>query len=117
MEMGLAGGTVGVGTGLYTGDVTAGVTAAVVTGLARRAGAKVDERVTKRVAELLLSDDPNALKKAVTLATNSPKASAALKAIQTAIGGALRGIGTDAVRPERQPMEITVNRADAAASQ
>lgn len=110
MEMGLAGGAVGGGTALYTGDWTQGLTVGVLAGLAKRYGGKVDDRVTKRVAELLLSDDPQALKKAVTLAKNSQKASAALNAIQTALSGALKGSGNLATRPERKPLEITVTQ-------
>lgn len=106
-ELGLAGGA-GVGATALTGDWKQGLTAAVLTGLARRGGARIDEKVTKRVAELLLSDDPAALQKAVTLASTSPKASAALNAIQTALSSALKGIGQVTTRPERKPLEITV---------
>lgn len=110
MEMGLAGTAIGGGTALYTGDWTQGLTVGVLAGLAKRYGGKVDERVTKRVAELLLSDNPQALKQAVTLAKNSAKASAALDAIQTALSAALKGAGNAALRPERKPLEITVTQ-------
>lgn len=106
-ELGLAGGA-GLGATAFTGDWKSGLGVGILTGLARRYGAKVDERVTKRVAELLLSDDPQALKKAVTLASNSPKASAALEAIQSALSSALKGAGQTSTRPERKPLEITV---------
>lgn len=114
MEMGLAGGAIGGGTALYTGDWTQGLTVGVLAGLAKRYGGKVDDRVTKRVAELLLSDDPQALKKAVMLAKNSQKASAALTAIQTALSGALKGAGQSATRPERKPLEVTVTQPNGA---
>jgi hypothetical protein len=104
--------TIGTGTGLYTGDYTQGFTAAVLTGAMRFGGAKVDERVTKRIVELLLKDDPQALKRAVTIASNSQQASQSVKAIQQFLGSTLRGVGTDAVRPE--PMELTVRGQDAA---
>lgn len=110
MEMGLAGGAAGTGTALYTGDWRQGLTVGVLAGLAKRYAGKVDERVTKRVAELLLSDDPQALKKAVTLASNSQKASVALTAIQNALSAAVKGLGQAAVRPERQPLEVTVTQ-------
>lgn len=106
-ELGLAGGA-GLGATAFTGDWKSGLGVGVLTGLARRYGAKVDERVTKRVAELLLSDDPKALQQAVTLAKNSPKASAALEAIQGALSSALKGAGNAAARPEKKPLEITV---------
>jgi hypothetical protein len=107
-EMGLAGGTVGVGTGLYTGDWKSGVGAAILTGLARRGGAKIDERITKNVAQLLLSDDPAAIQKAVTLASTSSKAAAALEAIQTALSVSIKGMGNISGRPaEKQPLELT----------
>lgn len=110
MEMGLAGGAIGGGTALYTGDWMQGLTVGVLAGLAKRYSSKVDDRVTKRVAELLLSNDPQALKQAVTLAKNSQKASAALDAIQGALSGALKGTGNVATRPERKPLEITVTQ-------
>lgn len=116
MEMGLAGGAIGGGTALYTGDWTQGLTVGVLAGLAKRYSGKVDERVTKRVAELLLSDNPQALKQAVTLAKNSQKASRALDAIQTALSAALKGAGNAAVRPERKPLEITVTQPNAVES-
>jgi hypothetical protein len=111
MEMGLAGG-VGGGTTLLTGDWKKGITAAVLTGLARRGGAKIDERITKRVAELLLSDDPKAIQQAVTIASNSPKAAAAVQAIQNALSMAMKGMGNIAGRPksENGPLELTVTK-------
>lgn len=113
VEMGL----VGTGTSLYTGDMSQGFTAGVLYGLARKGGAKVDERVTKRVAELLLSDDPKALERAVRLASNSPKAAAAIEAIQTALASATRAIALDAGRTQtRQPLEITVTPNSAPAN-
>lgn len=108
IEMGLAGGVAGTGAALYTGDWTQGLTIGVLAGMAKRYSAKVDDRVTKRIAELLLSDNPKALKQAVTLAANSQKASAALDAIQMAISSAIKGAGNATVRPERKPLEITV---------
>ncbi len=96
--------------GSIHGDWTQGLTVGVLAGLAKRYGGKVDDRVTKRVAELLLSDDPQALKQAVTLAANSQKASAALNAIQSALSGALKGVGQTSTRPERKPLEITVTQ-------
>lgn len=116
MEMGLAGG-VGGGTALYTGDYRKGITAAVLTGLARRGGAMVDEKVTKRVAELLLSGDPKALQQAVTIASNSPKAAAAVSAIQNALSMATKAGGNLATRPDLNgnaplsgPLDLTVTK-------
>lgn len=103
-------GAVSVGTGAYTGDWRQGLTSGILWGIVRRGGAKVDERVTKRVAELLISDDPKALQKAVTLASNSPKAAAALEAIQGAISSTVKSIGQSATRPERKPLEVTVTQ-------
>lgn len=110
MEMGLAGGTVGTGTALFTGDWKSGVGAALVTGLVRRQMGRANDRVTRRVAELLLSDDPAALQQAVRMATNNPQASRAVEAIEAAISSALKGLGNSANRPERQPLEITVTK-------
>lgn len=102
MELGLAGG-VGGGTALFTGDYKKGITAALLTTVARRAGASVDEKVTKRIAQLLLSDDPKAIQQAVTIASNSPKAAAAVKAIQTALSTAVKAGGNVAARPADGP--------------
>lgn len=96
-ELGLAGGA-GAGAGMLTGDWKQGLTVGALTGLARRYGAKVDDRVTKRVAELLLSKDPKAIEKAITIASNSPKAAAAVDAIRKALESATK-IGGNASLP------------------
>lgn len=98
IEMGLAGGA----TGWYTGDIKSGMIAAAVVGLARKGGAKVDAKVTKKVAELLLKDDPKALQQAVLMATTNPTTKAAISSIQNALaaitrGGAISQPGTEPV--------------------
>lgn len=97
-ELGLAGGA-GIGTTALTGDWKSGLTAAILTGLARRGGQKIDERITKRVAELLLADDPQKLKQAVILATNSPRAAKAVEAIRGGMIAGMAAIGQVSTRP------------------
>lgn len=87
VEMGLVGG----GTWAYTGDVSSGAIAALGTKAARMLGGKVDERVTKRVAEMLASEDPKIIERAVANATLSPEWLKAVDAVAAATGVAARG--------------------------
>lgn len=103
-ELGLAGGT-GVGATMLTGDWKQGLGAAVLTGLARKGGAKIDERITKQIAQMLLSDDPKMLQRAVTMASKNPQASKALDAIYRGVDAALKSVGNVS---GRKPLEITV---------
>ena len=57
---------------------------------ARQLGRKLDERVLRAVAELLASQDPAAINKAISRAMASPPHMAALEAIQTGSGIASR---------------------------
>lgn len=118
-----AGGGAGLGAGYLTGSLTIGTLTAAATVAARMTGKALDERVTRHVAQLLLADNPAAIKKAVTLATTSPKGAAAVDAITRALagGGTVAGTKeiTDRFRPApprvlgqeaRKPLEITVGR-------
>lgn len=116
VEIGLAHISGGVGTGigvggsygLFTGDWKKGIIYGAIAGLTRKYTGHVNDQMTKQIAKLLLSDDPTALQRAVTMAARNPKAAAAVEAIQTAIGSAFRGLGDTQAAP-RQPLQITVH--------
>lgn len=111
VELGMAGarqfgvaGAAGTASGLYTEDIKTGVLTGLAVQGAKFTGMKIDENVAKKMAKLLVSEDPQAMQRAITLATNSPKYAAALKAIQNGVGAFARG---ELVR-ENRPLEITV---------
>ena len=87
MELGLAGGG-GLGWAA-TGDpryMAWGAAAGLARAGARIANAKVDERVMKKVAEMLISEDPAVIEKAIRQAAFSPQYLAAVEAISEAAG-------------------------------
>ena len=98
-ELGLAGGA-GVSAGYLTNDWQVGLMVGLGTRGARYAGDKVSEGVAKRVAKLLISEDPKDLQKAISLASNNPRFAKALQYIQTGIGLSLRGEAGYELRPD-----------------
>lgn len=85
-EMGVIGG----GAWLYTGDYKSGITAAALTQGARYAGKKIDGNVMTKMAEMLLSNDPALIAKAVHNATMSPQHMAAIDALTKIAGTSAR---------------------------
>jgi hypothetical protein len=79
-------GVIGGGTWWYTGDFNKGIAAAALTSGARMAGKKIDGNVMTKTAEMLLSNDPKLIARAVQNATMSPQHMAALEALTRAIG-------------------------------
>jgi muramidase (phage lysozyme) len=90
VEAGLAGGA----TGIYTGDLTSAGTAAGLV-FALRSGSKllnerIDQNVSRRVGEMLASNDPKILQKGVALVSKSPQLMKMLRAADNAaarVGG------------------------------
>lgn len=78
VELGLAG-SAGAGAGFLTGDWQTGITTALLVRGARAMGSRVDENLAKRVADLLLSDDPKQLEKAVQMAAKNPSVAKAVR--------------------------------------
>lgn len=85
-EMGVIGG----GAWLWTGDYKTGITAAALTQGARYAGKKIDGNVMTKMAEMLLSNDPALVTKAVHSATMSPQYMAAIDALTQIAGASAR---------------------------
>ena len=79
-------GVIGGGTWWYTGDFNKGIAAAALTSGARMAGKKIDGNVMTKTAEMLLSNDPKLIARAVQNATMSPQHMAALEALTRAAG-------------------------------
>ncbi len=86
----LESGAVGFGTWWYTGDLTTGVVAGAG---ARMAGRKIHANIMKQTADMLMSNDPQVLQRAIKMASKSQQHMAAVDAITKAIGGAARGVG------------------------
>lgn len=90
-ELGLAGGTYGIGTGgnVFDPNPTAAMNAALVYGLARGKG-KIDQNVSRRVAEMLASNDPSILRKGISIVAKNDSMMNALRALDARIakGGA-----------------------------
>lgn len=112
VELGMAG-TAGAGAGFLTGDWKTGVTTALLVRGGRAMGARVDEKMAKRIAELLLSEDPADLQKATQLAAKNPNVQKAIRGMTDVIdsGGSIYGgeAAAEMVAP-RKPLEITVGR-------
>jgi hypothetical protein len=77
-------GVIGGGTWWYTGDFNKGIAAAALSHGARYAGKKIDGNVMTKTAEMLLSNDPQLIAKAVQNASMSPQHMAALEALTKA---------------------------------
>ena len=114
IQAGMANGGIGLGvgtaSGLYTGDWQTAILTGLAAQAAKRGGTAMNDRVTKEIAKLLVADNPQAMKRAVQMASQSPAAAAALETIQTVLGSLARGVADSSARPERQPLEITVGR-------
>lgn len=106
-EAGLAGGTTsGAGYSLSTGDwspsgfTSAAALGGLLSGVGRFAGGKVqkgiDQRVSRKVAEMLVSDDPKVLQKGIAIVAKQPKLLAALRSADDALarssGSQLSGV-------------------------
>jgi hypothetical protein len=87
-------GVIGGGTWWYTGDFNKGIAAAALSSGARMAGKKIDGNVMTKTAEMLLSNDPKLIQKAVLNATMSPQHMAALDALMK-----MASVGTKAAAP------------------
>jgi hypothetical protein len=83
-------GVIGGGAAWYTGDFNTGVTAAALTVGARAAGRKIDGNVMTKTAEMLMSNDPQIIAKAVQNAAVSPAHMAAIDALTQIAGAAAR---------------------------
>lgn len=79
-------GVIGGGAWWYTGDFNKGIAAAALTSGARMAGKKIDGNVMTKTAEMLLSNDPKLITRAVQNATMSPQHMAALDALMKVAG-------------------------------
>ncbi|MBO6901371.1 MAG: hypothetical protein JJ864_08495 [Rhizobiaceae bacterium] len=94
-------GLVGGGTWAWTGDYQTGISAAALTGAARMGARKLDERVLRHTAEMLLSDDPKIMERAIRSAASSPQYMAAVDALTRMVGITARGANIAATgRPQ-----------------
>jgi Cell Wall Hydrolase len=81
IEMGLAGGAVGLG----TGDISKGGMAAGALFALRKGNTAIDMRVARKVADLLVSNDPAAMREVITRAAGNPKFSNAITTLDNAL--------------------------------
>lgn len=104
VELGLAGGTYGIGTGgnVFNPDMNALMNAALVYGAARGKG-RVDNRVARQVGELLASPDPARLRAAMQIVSRHPQISQSLRAIDTALSRSA------SEQMQTEPPRVTVN--------
>lgn len=110
MEMGLgAGGGYAIG-----GDWQSAAWGAVAAKGARVIGQRADAKMMKAIADLLTSDDPQALAKATAQAAKSPAFMKALETMGDMLGATVRGSTISSARPpevrQGTPLEITVGR-------
>jgi hypothetical protein len=89
IEMGLAGGAVGLG----TGDISKGGMAAGTLFALRKGNTAIDMRVARKVADLLVSNDPAAMREVITRAAANPKFSQVVTALDNAIASASSSVG------------------------
>lgn len=105
----------GAGTFQMTGDWKKSLTAGVIAAALRARGAKVDAAMAKQVVNLLMSDDPAALQRAVTMASRNPDVAKTVRAVQSL----LSSFGTDVSRPDGGALSghprITIDRNTPAA--
>ena len=79
-------GVIGSGVGMYqTGDFGKGAAYGLAAMALKGGKIKADQRVMKRIAEILMSGDPNELKQAVRLATKTPTGMNAIKSLEAQI--------------------------------
>jgi hypothetical protein len=79
MAGGVSGSLTGLGVGYGSGDWKTGVAAGIAAGLLRRGGAHVNQKTARRVAEMLVSDDPAVLKRGAALVANNDRWMEALR--------------------------------------
>lgn len=91
IESGMTGAGLGGATWMFTGDINSGVMASLAGAGTRMAGRKINERVMKETAELLLSNDPKKIERAIKMAARSPQHMAAIDAMSKLVQGASRG--------------------------
>jgi hypothetical protein len=96
----------------YSGDPTVGISTAMVGAGARlagrAAGKKINENVMKQVADMLLSNDPKVVERAIKMSARSPQHLAAVDAITQVIGAASRGAaitGANQLNPLANPQQ------------
>jgi hypothetical protein len=89
-ELGMAG-AAGAGVGAVTGDWKSGLTTALLVRGARAYGTKIDETMAKSIARMLLSDDPQQIKTAISVAGRNQKALETIDAMQKFIAASTRG--------------------------
>ncbi|HXF55626.1 MAG TPA: hypothetical protein VNK52_16050 [Hyphomicrobiaceae bacterium] len=99
VELGIAGGV-----GLYMGggnptDPSTWFTAGLILG-ARRAGVRIDERVVRKVAEMLVSQDPAVRQQAIKQVAHTPQMLRALRSWDEAFVGAPRGAAAMQLVPD-----------------
>lgn len=97
----IAAGVLGTGTALWTGDAATGLNVATLAYLGRRGmqmlGKQADEQVMKKVAEMLISNDPAMVQRAIQNAALSKQHMQALDAIMQGINVTARGASLAAV--------------------
>lgn len=111
----IAAGAVGTGVGLTTGDVNQGASWAGVAFLGMKGlklmGKNVDERIMRQIAEILVSQDPAKMQRAIQNASLSKAHMDALEGIMrgmaTGARGAVSGFGSSAAGANA-PLEISV---------
>ena len=90
-------GVIGGGTWLTTGDFNTGVMAAAATAATGKVRNKINERVMKEVADILVSNDPEAIERLVKSAARSPETMAAVDAWTQIVAGGARAAGNEQI--------------------
>jgi hypothetical protein len=89
-ERGLAGGVsgslTGLGVGYGTGDWKTGLVSGIAAALVRRGGAHVNQNVARRVAEMLVSNDPAVMKQGAAIVANNDRWMDALRHLDRPLG-------------------------------
>ncbi len=93
--------------GLTTGNWQTGGAAGLALGTGRMVGSYANRQMMSRIAQILASDDPMAMQRAVKLAAGNPDAARALKSLQKLLGTAVRAtplaIGAASTQMQTQP--------------
>lgn len=97
MELGLAGGTYGYGQ--MTGDPSAMMNAGIVYALLRGQRG-IDQRVARRVADMLVSNDPQVLARGVRMAAGNRRITEALRALDSQLARISGQQGTGVMGPQ-----------------
>jgi hypothetical protein len=83
---GVSGGLTGLGIGYGTGDWRTGLASGIAAALLRRGGAHVNQNVARRVAEMLVSNDPAIMKQGAALVANNDRWMDALRHLDRPLG-------------------------------